>query len=241
MKVQVVAIEQEPDQQREERAVTFQRWIRGFIQNELNLIEQVCKPSPEQAQRLVDTAETEWKSRLSNSIRAYVEAQNQRVSTDIEARIERMVQIWVRDILPETQQQQWEQEIDARLAYRKRIVIGRMVGEAERRFGLTFSQMRDIEIALKERWKDSWWSMYRSGTLPETKFAWISKILSDSQRSGGTDRNSRSSESFVSGTSIDMPSLDLQTRFRLGDVFSSSPIPPATDGTKIEPSLDIRR
>jgi hypothetical protein len=214
------------------RAETAQRWIRGFIQNEFDTIQRVCEPSPESAQQLVDIAEKEWSTRLSNAIRAYAEAQNQRISTDFESRVERLVQIWVRDVLPEELQQRWQKEIDRRLAYRKRVVVGRMVIDTERKYGLTHEQMVSVAVILEERWKDSWWSMYRTGTLPETKFAWISKILSDSQRTIGTDRSTRFTEHFVGGGVVDMPSLPLHQRFTLGAIISSEEIPIQTTDTR---------
>ncbi|MFO0011990.1 MAG: hypothetical protein ACK553_04540 [Planctomycetota bacterium] len=214
-----------PVEGNENRAEMAQRWIRGFIQNELNLIERVCKPSSEEAQLLVDVAETEWKSRMANAIRTYAEAQHQRVKTDFDSRVERLVQIWVRDLLPEDKQQLWQKEVDTRLAYRKQIVIGRMVEETERKFGLTHAQMNEVTELLNERWKDSWWSMYRSGTMPETKFAWVGKVLSESQRTLGGDRTTQAVETFAGGGFVDMPSLDLKERFRIGAVSSSPEIP----------------
>jgi hypothetical protein len=180
----------------------------------------------------VDVAEQEWKNRLSNTIRAYAESQNQRINADFESRVERLVQIWVRDALPDEQYEKWQQEIDVRLAYRKRIVIGRMVTDSERRYGLTHAQMQEVEKIIQERWKDSWWSMYRTGTLPETKFAWISKVLSESQRTAGTERASQVSEHFMGGGFVDMPSLGLDQRFKLGSVTSSESIPL----TRLEPA-----
>jgi hypothetical protein len=214
------------------RAGTAQRWVRGFIQNEFNNVERVCRPSTKEAQALVDVAEKEWMSRLSNTIRAYAESQNQRINADFESRVERLVQIWVRDALSDEQYEKWEQEIDVRLAYRQRIVIGRMVMDCERKYGLTHAQMDEVEKIAQERWKDSWWSMYRTGTLPETKFAWISKVLSESQRTAGTDRASQVTEHFMGGGFVDMPTLRLDERFKIGSVSSSEEIPL----DKVEPS-----
>jgi hypothetical protein len=219
------------------RSETAQRWVRGFIQNELNNVERVCRPSAKDAQALVDVAEKEWKSRLSNTIRAYAESQNQRINADFESRVERLVQIWVRDALPDEQYEKWQQEVDVRLAYRKRIVIGRMVMDSERRYGLTHAQMQEVEEVIQERWKDSWWSIYRTGTLPETKFAWISKVLSESQRTAGTDRTSQITEHFMGGGFVDMPTSRLDQRFKMGSVSSSEDIPM----DKLEPTVPSDR
>jgi hypothetical protein len=207
------------------RSEKVQRWIRGFIQSELNRVETVCRPSPEQEQKLVDIAETSWRSRLASAIRAYAESENQRVPADFESRTERLVQTWLNDVLSDEQRELWDKETDNRTAFRRRLVIGRMVSDTERKLGLTHSQMLEIAEILQERWRDSWWSMYRSGTLPETKFSWISRVLSDAQRTVGNDRSSQLVEHYVGGGSVDMPSLDLKTRFQMGSVTSSSDIP----------------
>jgi hypothetical protein len=74
--------------------------------------------------------------------------------------------------------------------------------------------------------------MYRTGTLPETKFAWISKVLSESQRTAGTDRASQSTEHFMGGGFVDMPTLRLDERFKIGSISSADEIPL----DKVEPS-----
>jgi hypothetical protein len=207
------------------RSEKVQRWIRGFIQSELNRVETVCRPTPEQEQKLVDIAESTWKSRLASAIRAYAESENQRVPADFESRTERLVQTWLNDVLSEEQRELWGKEMENRIAFRRRLVIGRMVSDTERKLGLTHSQMLEIAEILQERWRDSWWSMYRSGTLPETKFSWISRVLSDAQRTVGNDRSSQMMEHFIGGGTVDMPTLDLKTRFQMGSVTSSSDIP----------------
>jgi hypothetical protein len=214
-----------PMQDGETRAETAQRWIRGLIQNELNLIEHICAPSPERSQPLVDLAETEWRNRLASVVRSYAETPNQRVNSDFELRVERMVLAWVGETLSEDQCTRWQKEVESRFDFRKRIVVGRMAGETERRYGLTYEQTMEVNKLLNERWKDSWWSMYRTGTLPETKFAWISAILSESQRTTGADRGSRFAEQYVGGGYVDMPSLELEKRFQIGTIASSSEIP----------------
>ncbi|MFN6163430.1 MAG: hypothetical protein ACK5AC_13785 [Planctomycetota bacterium] len=223
--IQAVPIQAIQMQDGETRAETAQRWIRGFIQNELNLIEQICAPTSEQSQGLVDMAESQWRNRLTSVIRSYAETPNQRVNSDFELRVERLVLTWVDETLTADQHHLWQKEVESRVDYRKRIVIGRMVGETERRYGLTHDQMLEITQLLNERWKDSWWGMYRTGTLPETKFAWISATLSESQRTTGADRGSRFTEHYMGGGSVDMPALALEKRFQIGSVSSSPDIP----------------
>ena len=207
---------------REERA---KRWIRGLIQQEFHVIKNLCKPDAEQTQKLLDLAEKEWKFRLVTSIKAYSEAAN-RNTVDFESRVERVVSTWISETLSEEQGKAWLQELESRTEVRKRLVIGKMVCEAERRFGLTAKQMREVQGILQERYRESWWTMHRTGTIPETKFAWISSTLSDSQRTAGGDRNnSRRVEHFTSGQPIDLPSRSLQDRFELAGWTSKATIP----------------
>ena len=208
-----------------------ERWLRGFIQNEFNLIERICQPTKESAQQLVDLAEREWRNRLSNAIRAFANSQDQRLAIGFETGFERLVAIWVRDTLPEEQRILWQKELDTRLAYRKKIVIGRMVARTDRTYGLTALQIMQIDQILQEKWKDTWWGIYRTGTLPDAKFAWISGVLSESQRTLGTDRLTAASPTEMGGF-IDVPSLALNLRFTLGDISSSSEIPLATEKNK---------
>lgn len=212
-------------------AENAERWLRGFIQNEFNLIERVCHPSEESAQQLVDLAEKEWRNRLSNAIRAYSNSQHRKIAIGFEARIERLVSSWVQDILPEDQKNLWQKELDHRLNLRKKIVIGRMVLHADRAYGLTVSQMVEIEKILNEKWKDTWWGIYRTGTLPEAKFVWINGVLTESQRTLGTERSPAASQP-ESGGFIDVPSLPLHRRFTLGQVASSTEIPLTTKEAK---------
>lgn len=207
---------------RDERA---KRWVRGLIQQELHVIKNLCKPDAEQTQSLLDVAEKEWKNRMVTAIKAYSEAAN-RNTVDFESRVERVVSTWISETLSEEQGKVWLQEVESRTEIRKRLVIGKMVCEAERRFGLTAKQMREVQGILQERYRESWWTMHRTGTIPETKFAWISSTLSDSQRTAGGDRNnSRRVEHFTSGQPIDLPSRSLQDRFELSGMTSNAAIP----------------
>lgn len=210
------------DEDRKERA---EKWVRGLIQNELRLIASVCKPNLQQSQKLVNIAESEWRSKMATTILAYREGNNQRIPTDFEARSERLVQSWVTQYLDDEQAALWAKEIESRFQFRRRLVIGQMVMDVERKLGLTASQMDEIAVVLQERWKDSWWSMYRAGTLPETKFSWISKILSDTQRTMGNDRTSQMIEHFIAQTVVDLPSLPHEVRFELNGIKSVEAIP----------------
>lgn len=92
-------------------------------------------------------------------------------------------------------------------------------------------QMKEVETLLQERWKEAWWVMYRNGTTPETKFAWISTALSDAQRTAGADTSAGRQEYYTSGGSTDLPSKSLAERFQIADVQSDESIqlqtPPA--------------
>lgn len=84
--------------------------------------------------------------------------------------------------------------------------------------------MQEAEKLLLERWKEAWWVMYRHGTTPETKFAWISSILSESQRTAGSDPNALRQEYYTSGGATDLPSKSLNERFEVAGVESDPSI-----------------
>lgn len=207
-----------------DRELRAKQWIRGLIQQELNAIESLCKPTQEQALKLVDLAETQWKSKLITIIKSYSEAAN-RQTVDFETRVERLVASWVSESLDEKQAEIWTGEIEARNEMRKRMIVGKMVCDAEKKFGLTASQMTAVSALVSERYRDSWWTSYRAGTVPETKFAWISQALSESQQTMGGERNGGSRiESFTTGGSVDYPSRRVDERFEIGGVQSSKSI-----------------
>jgi len=209
----------------DQRGMNARRWIRGLIQSELDAIDSVCDLTQEQRQRFVDTAEGQWKFRLTTAIRGYAESNNVRSQVDFEDRVEKLLAVWASEILHEEQYTQWLAELTSRQDFRKRLVIGRMVEASERRLRLTSQQMEQVAETLASRWKDSWWSMYRAGNLPEAKFAWISNILNETQRTTGEDRTSARQESFISSGVVDLPSKSLNERFEIAGVRSGGHLP----------------
>ncbi|MFM8570656.1 MAG: hypothetical protein ACKOAU_03565 [Pirellula sp.] len=209
-----------------ERDHTARKWVRGLIQQELNGIQSVCKLNDKQAKSLVDLIETEWRSKFASVFRSYSEA-NQRGGVDFEFRVESAIKAWLREVdsITEEQRSAWNYELDSRNELRRRIVIGKMVSDAERKFGLSSKQMKEVEALLHERWKEAWWVMYRNGTTPETKFAWISTALSDAQRTAGADTSGIRQEYYTSGGSVDLPSKPLADRFTVAGVTSDESIP----------------
>lgn len=208
-----------------DRDHTARKWVRGLIQQELNAIQSVCKLNEQQAKELVDIIESEWRTKFASVFRSYSEA-NQRGGVDFEFRVESAVKAWIREVDSITEQQRsvWNYELDSRNELRRRIVIGKMVSDAERKFGLSSKQMKEVETILQERWKEAWWVMYRNGTTPETKFAWISTALSDAQRTAGADPSGTRQEYYTSGGSVDLPSKSLAERFSIGAVVSDESI-----------------
>lgn len=206
------------------RELRAKQWIRGLIQQELNAIEVLCQPTPEQAQQLVNLAETHWKTKLITIIKSYSEAAN-RQTVDFETRVERLVATWASEVLDEPKLELWTRELNERNEIRKRLIVGKMVCDAEKKFGLTATQMKDVSVLLTERYRDSWWTSYRAGSTPETKFAWISQALSEAQQTMGGERNtSNRIESFTSGGSVDYPSKKLDERFEMAGLSSSNTI-----------------
>lgn len=208
-----------------DKDLAARRWTRGLIQQELHALHSVCKLNPEQAKELVDAVEAQWKSKLASTFRSYAES-NQRGGVDFEFRVENAVKAWVQasTSLSDDQKKAWDEEIESRNSLRKRVVIGKMVSDAERKYGLSSTQMQEAEKLLLERWKEAWWVMYRHGTTPETKFAWISSILSESQRTAGSDPNSLRQEYYTSGGATDLPSKSLNERFEVAGIESDPSI-----------------
>ena len=211
----------DPQLDREHNA---KRWVRGLIQNELTTIQAVCSLSPEQIQKLVDIAEVQWRSKLLTAIRSYVESNN-RNNVDFEQRVEKLVNSWLDPILTTEQRAKWDDEVSSRLEFRRRVVVGKMVMESEKRHGLTSQQMKELEPILIDRWRDSWWAMYRSGSLPETKYSWVSAILSEAQQTNGNERAANRNEHYTSGGSHELPSRPLSERFELNGIASAESIP----------------
>jgi len=207
-----------------DRETNAKRWVRGLIQNELNTIQTVCNLSHEQIQKLVNIAEVQWRTKLLTAIRSYVESSN-RSNVDFEQRIEKLVNGWLDPILTTEQRAKWNDEVTSRLEFRRRVVVGKMVLESEKRHGLSSQQMKDLEPILIDRWRDSWWAMYRSGALPETKYSWVSTILSEAQQTNGNDRAANRSEHYMSGGSHELPSRGLEERFELDGIVSAGSIP----------------
>ena len=209
-----------------DRDTVARKWVRGLIQQELYAIHTVCKLNPVQSKELVDMVESQWKTKLASTFRTYNEG-NQRAGVDFEYRVENTVKAWLRSAqsISEQQKSEWDYEIESRNALRRRMVIGKMVSEAERKYGLTSQQMTKVESLLQERWKEAWWVMYRNGTTPETKFAWISEAMSESQRTAGGDTGSSRQEYYTSGGSVDLPSKPLTERFEIGGIASDASIP----------------
>lgn len=223
MPIRAIAVNAANDPQLD-REHNAKRWVRGLIQNELNTIQAVCGLSTEQTQKLVNVAEEQWRTKLLTAIRSYVESSN-RNNVDFEQRVEKLINTWLESILNAEQLAKWNDEVASRLEFRRRVVVGKMVMESEKRHGLSSQQMKDLEPILIERWRDSWWAMYRSGALPETKYSWISSILSEAQQTNGNDRAANRSEHYMSGGSHELPSRSLSERFELNGVTSSDSIP----------------
>jgi len=207
-----------------DREHNAKRWVRGLIQNELITIQTVCSLTPEQSQKLVNIAEEQWRTKLLTAIRSYVESNN-RNNVDFEQRVEKLANTWLESILNPEQREKWNEEIASRLEFRRRVVVGKMVIESEKRHGLSAQQMKDLEPILIERWRDSWWAMYRSGSLPETKYSWVSAILTEAQQTNGNDRAANRSEHYMSGGSHELPNRSLSERFELNGITSAESIP----------------
>lgn len=205
-------------------------FVRGLIQNEIDLVLQLCSPTDEQKQKLVDTAEREWVARSSNALQSLIQPQGFE-SIDLDGLAERSVLDWLESALNADQRIAYQNELQSRNTLRKKAVVANMIESVDKRVGLSYEQMKEVEKAIEEKWKDRWYrslesTLAGSNAVPEVRLTWISSILSDSQRQSFA--NKPQGVNFANPVAVNydsFPRLKLDKRFSMGGIVSSDAIP----------------
>jgi hypothetical protein len=207
--------------------VSLLQLMRGLIQNELNVVDTVCKLTTSQKQVLVDSAERDWQAKSSASISKCTQQQMFGI-VDLDALAERLVKGWLQSNAPPEQLAEYEKELASRMQYRKQALISRVLDSLEPKLQLTSSQMQRIEEVLNREWRDRWYrsmeaTFTNTALHPEIRLRWIESILTDSQQAALASRENQAM--FASfRVSADSPSVTLETRLTIGTVASSESI-----------------
>lgn len=211
--------------------------VRGMIQSEIDVVQQLCSPTDEQKQALVDIAEREWFARTSVAMQSLLQPQGFE-SIDLDGLAERCVLGWIESVLSADQRTAYQDELEARNSLRKKAVLVNMIDSVDKRVGLSYSQMKDVEKAIDDKWKDRWYRSLESvlagaNAVPEVRLTWVSSILSESQRQSFA--NKAQFNTFVSPVAVNVelfPRLKLDKRFSIGTIVSSETIPVGEDVLK---------
>ena len=207
--------------------VSLLQLMRGLIQNELNVVDAVCKLTTEQKQVMVDLAERDWRAKTSASISKCTQQQMFGI-VDLDTLAERLVKGWLQSSAPPEQLAEYEKELASRMQYRKQALISRVLDALEPKLQLTSSQMQRIEEVLNREWRDRWYrsmeaTFTNTALHPEIRLRWIESILTDSQQAALASRENQAMFSSFR-VSADSPSVTLDTRLTIGSVASSESI-----------------
>ncbi len=175
-----------PVQPAPEELVTYQQQVRGLIQNELDFITEVVKPSDSQSQALADVAESQWEATSLREVTRRVQ-QHVHGSIDFDGLVERSVSGWCKDILNEEQLSLHQAELQDRQELRKEALIARMLTWLQSKLSLSAGQTVEVEKVLRERWKDRWYrsieaTFANETLLPEINQKWLEGILTPAQK-----------------------------------------------------------
>ena len=208
--------------------------MRGLIQNELDVLDLVCELGGKEKQAIADLAEQEWKVSTRDSVKKCIDP-HVYGTIDLDGLAERITRRWLVAVASPDQTARYDQELVDRMEYRKRAVISMLLDNLVAKLNLSSSQMEQIEEVLNEKWRDRWYrsveATFSNATLlPEIRPAWISSILSVSQRAALVTRDTQTNFRAHQVTQ-DSPSLKLDKRFMVGQFSSSIAIDLAT-GTK---------
>jgi hypothetical protein len=220
----------------DKRKTKLMEVMRGLVQNELDVIDQLCNLSDEQKQALVDLAEREWQIKTSASVSKCTQQQMFGI-VDLDALAERVCKSWLLSTAKGEQLALYEQELAARMSYRKRALISKILDTLEVKMRLTSGQMKDIEEILNREWRDRWFrsieATFTNVSLhPEIRLKWIDMILTDAQQAALAARENQSMFSAYR-ISADLPRVGLDSRLSVGSVESADSI---GLGTKESPS-----
>ncbi len=219
----------------EAKTLLFEQ-MRGLIQNELNLVLEVCKPDSKQQQELVDLAESEWRAKTNSSVLKRTQ-QHVYGAVDLDSLAERIMRDWLTKFLTPEQIAKYDEELADRMLYRKQALISKMLDVLGEKLRLSSVQMKQVEQTLSEKWRDRWFrsleaTFENTSLLPEIRPVWISSFLTDAQRAALVSRENQVSFSMYPSAE-DAPSWPLSQRFQIGSVQSSASI-------ELEPEIKKR-
>lgn len=205
--------------------IPYQEQIRGLIQNELEVVELVAKPTELQAQQLVDLVEANWEAASLREVTRRVQ-QHVHGSIDFDGLVERSVMGWCKEVLSAEQLALYTAELDNRQEFRREALIARMLTWLQRKLSLSASQTDEVEKVLRERWKDRWYrsveaTFANETLLPEMNQKWLEDIITPAQRNALSVRSPTEKNTPVPDV---FPRLSLSTRFSLGGKSSDASI-----------------
>ncbi len=198
--------------------------MRGLIQNELTIINDICHLEQKQKQTLVDLAEGDWKAKTNTSI---IKRTQEHVygSIDLDSLAERVVRTWLESVATPQQLSRYDEELADRMKWRQKALVSKILDILAEKLNLSGVQMTQIEEVLNEKWKDRWFrsleaTFENTSLLPEIRPSWITPLLSESQKAALVTRDQQMLFGAQQG-SADSPSMALEKRFQIGDAVSA--------------------
>jgi hypothetical protein len=216
----------------------LQKQMRGLIQNELSIVGDLCDLEPNKQLLLANLAESEWTAKTNQSILKRTQ-ENVYGMIDLDGLAERLVRNWLESIATAEQLGRYDEELADRMLWRQKAVVSKLLDTLEVKLNLSGVQMRQIEVRLKEKWKDRFYhsleaTFDNTTLLPEIRPTWIAEFLSESQRSAFVTSNAQP-QKFIQAWH-DSPSISLDERFKVGNVVSTEPNGTETSGKKPSPA-----
>ncbi len=205
--------------------------IRGLVQNELNIVHELCDLSDAQRQALVDLAEIQWQPKSNAAIKRSIQ-ENLLQPNDFDGLVERMLRTWCEQTLEPHQRQAYDHELESRMLIRKQATIDAMLAKLTKQLFLSFEQCQQIEAVLNEKWKDRWYksldSLINYNLGNEIRPSWIEPYLTPAQK---TEFSANRESVAVHRIQVDdeFPRLSVGIRFKLGTLESSQSIPVGTE------------
>jgi len=202
-----------------------QRQVKGLFQNELELVEAICKPNREQSQKLLDIAESQWRNKTRREMSKRLQ-QHVYGAVDFDGLVERTIQQWVSEILTAEQSAAYEAELADRMEFRKNALITQILVWLQSKLQLSGEQQDQIEEVLRAKWKDRWFRSIEATfdnetLLPELNRSWLDSILTDAQRNALAIRTPQARAEPAPQEYISYP---LDKRFRISGLESSDSI-----------------
>lgn len=228
--------------QMENNRVQVYKFMRGLIQNELSVIDQLCGLERDQKQQLVDLAEDQWKDKTKPSLDKCIQ-QHLWGNIDLDGLAERLARGWLATAARREQLELYDSELADRMLYRKQALLSRWLDTQQTKLNLSSKQMQEIERVLNDNWRDRWFrsleaTFSNNSLLPDIKTVWISTILTDAQNAALVARDTQAVyRSFF--LSADCPVMELTERYAMGDCRSSEKIAVVPSNERGKPAVGL--